>query len=88
MNAVANKTDTPIRFLRLPQVKDRTGLSTSATYADGAAGTFPKPLKIGPNTSAWLEHEVDAVVRARARGDSKEQIQQLVSEMVAKRGAL
>ncbi len=77
-----------IRFLRLPQVKDRTGESTSAVYAGAAAGTFPKPLKIASNTSGWLEHEVDAVLRARARGDSKEQIRQLVSDLVAQRSAL
>jgi prophage regulatory protein len=53
----------PIRFLRLPEVKSRTGKSSSTIYAEIAAGKFPKPIKIGPNTSGWVESEVDDHLR-------------------------
>ncbi len=60
MNAAQSKTEAPVRFLRLPEVKARTGLSTSSIYAKISAGTFPKQIAIGPNTAAWIESEIDA----------------------------
>jgi prophage regulatory protein len=49
-----------VRFLRLPEVKLRTGESHSSIYRKIASGVFPKPIKIGPNASAWIESEIDA----------------------------
>jgi prophage regulatory protein len=62
-NATQNESSS-IRYLRLPQVKERTGKSASTIYAQIAAGKFPKPVKIGPNSSAWVEAEIDAYNRA------------------------
>lgn len=47
-------------ILRLPEVAKRTGLSRPTIYKRAAAGTFPKPVRIGPNSSGWLESEIDA----------------------------
>ena len=41
-------------FLRLPQVKQSTGLSKSTIYARIAEGTFPKQIPIGPRLLVWL----------------------------------
>jgi prophage regulatory protein len=30
------------------------------------AGQFPKPIKLGPATNGWLEHEIDGWIAARA----------------------
>lgn len=49
--------DPAARYWRCPQVETYTGRSRSRIYADP---TFPKPLRIGPNTSAWLSAEVIA----------------------------
>jgi prophage regulatory protein len=46
-------------FLRLPAVEARTGLKRSTLYARIAAGTFPKPYKLGLRASGWAEDEVD-----------------------------
>jgi prophage regulatory protein len=46
------------RLLRLPDVRDLTCRSTSRIYADMAAGTFPKPIKIGVRAVAWRESEL------------------------------
>lgn len=54
----------PLRFLRLPEVKRRTGESGSSIYRKAAEGKFPKPIKIGPNASAWIESEIEAYQRA------------------------
>lgn len=53
------------RILRLPEVMSTTGISASQIYRRAKAGTFPKPVKLGPNTSGWVESEVQAWVQAR-----------------------
>lgn len=47
-------------LIRLPTVKGRTGLSRSEIYRRIAAGTFPRPVKLGERASAWVESEIDA----------------------------
>lgn len=51
------KPDDQARFWRLPAVKQFTQRSRSAIYRDE---TFPKPVKLGPNTVAWPADEVRA----------------------------
>lgn len=57
--------DQTYTLLRLPQVKDCTGLSRSDIYRRISAGTFPKPVKLGERASAWPAHEVMAWVASR-----------------------
>jgi predicted DNA-binding transcriptional regulator AlpA len=38
------------------------------------AGKFPKPVKIGPGTNAWLSSEWDAWVAAKAAERDRDQI--------------
>ena len=56
-------------LLRLPEVLTRTGIGSKPNlYAKIAAGTFPKPVKIGGRAVAWPESRVqqwiDAVIAA------------------------
>jgi prophage regulatory protein len=50
------------RFLRRSEVIEVTGLRTSSIYEGIKAGTFPKPVKLNPDSRrsavAWLESEV------------------------------
>jgi predicted DNA-binding transcriptional regulator AlpA len=39
--------------------------SKAHTYRLIAVGEFPPPVKLGKNTSAWLEEEIDAWQEAR-----------------------
>jgi prophage regulatory protein len=50
----------PRKILRLAQVRERTGLSTSSIYAKIAAGIFPKQVPLGPHSVGWVEEEIDA----------------------------
>jgi predicted DNA-binding transcriptional regulator AlpA len=55
-------TNKPIRFLRLPDVLEKTGLSKTSAYT---LPGFPKSLKIKPGTgiqggARWVEAEIDA----------------------------
>ncbi len=54
-------TATPqaIRFLRLPAVQERTGLSRSQIYRLEAAGKFPARVKLSELCSAWVESEIN-----------------------------
>lgn len=53
------------KFLRLPAVKDVTGLSRSVIYAMVADGKFPKPVPISAGAVAWSESEIAAWQRSR-----------------------
>lgn len=50
------------RLLRLPDVRDRTGLSTPTIYRRQADGTFPKSVRIGANAVAWYESDINDFV--------------------------
>ena len=58
-----------MQLLRLPETLAKTGLSRTALYAAIAAGTFPRPCKIGPGENAravaWPADEVDAWITER-----------------------
>ncbi|WP_405238894.1 helix-turn-helix transcriptional regulator [Lentisalinibacter orientalis] len=53
-----------MRILRKPEVLKRTGHSHSALYEAIAEGRFPKPVKLGPRASGWVESEVDAYIES------------------------
>ena len=46
------------KLLRLPQVKQATGLSKSAIYARIAEGTFPRQIPIGPRLVVWVDADI------------------------------
>jgi|GEM_PF-802913 len=46
------------RFLRLPEVMQRVGLSKQSIYARMKAGSFPRPIKDGSRISLWLESDI------------------------------
>ena len=46
------------RFLRLPEVREMTGLSTSTIYRWMSEGTFPKQIQLGSRSVVWLESDV------------------------------
>lgn len=55
----------PLAVLRLPSVKERTGLARSTLYLRIAAGSFPKPIGLGGRAVGWLESEVEEWIAAR-----------------------
>jgi prophage regulatory protein len=46
------------KFLRLPQVKESTGLSRTSIYRKIATHEFPRPVRLGPKSVAWIEAEI------------------------------
>ena len=51
---------TTTKFLRLPEVRNRTGKSRSSIYQGIKDGTFPNPIKLGPRAVGWIEAEIEA----------------------------
>ena len=55
----APRTNPAVRFVRLPEVMARTGLSRSTIYVRVAEGRFPKPVPLGARSVGWIESELD-----------------------------
>ena len=53
------------RFLRLPEVEQRTGMKKSAIYAGAKAGTFPHPIRLSSRCVAWRESEIQQWIAQR-----------------------
>lgn len=46
-------------ILRLPSVKQRTGLSRSSIYLRMANNEFPASISLGGRAIGWLEQDID-----------------------------
>ena len=53
------------RLIRRHEVEKRTGKSRAGIYESMDAGTFPRPVKIGPRAVAWVESEINEWLRQR-----------------------
>ena len=53
------------KFIRLPEVINRTGYQRSNIYLLMSQGQFPKSVSIGGRAVAWLESEVDSWIQER-----------------------
>lgn len=58
-------------ILRLPIVKQRTGLSRSTIYLRMADGCFPKPVSLGGRAVGWVEAEVDDWLRQQIKASRR-----------------
>jgi predicted DNA-binding transcriptional regulator AlpA len=54
----------PTGFLRLKQVLALVPISKSAWWDGCKTGRFPKPVKLGPRTTAWKAEDIAALVKS------------------------
>jgi prophage regulatory protein len=62
------------RFLRLPEVVRRCGISKSSVWLWVREGRFPSPIRVGPRVTCWRASEIDNWIEAKAaegRGGAK-----------------
>jgi prophage regulatory protein len=59
------------QFYRLPQLKARLCVSGSSIWLWVKKGTFPAPIKLAENTTAWRVEDVDNWVNARIEASLK-----------------
>ena len=55
------------RVLRLKEVQHRTGVGRSTIYRWMDEGKFPKPVRLGARSVAWIEHEIDQWLMSRSK---------------------
>lgn len=51
-------------FLRLPQVLKLIPVCRATWWSGCKSGRFPKPVKLGPRTTAWRAEDIAALVEA------------------------
>lgn len=47
------------KFIRLPEVKNKTGLSRSSIYLRMSNGVFPQSISLGSRAIGWLESDIN-----------------------------
>jgi prophage regulatory protein len=47
------------KFIRLPEVKNKTGLSRSSIYLRMSNGEFPRSISLGSRAIAWLDADIE-----------------------------
>jgi prophage regulatory protein len=52
-------------LLRLPEVKNRTGLSRSTIYLKISLGEFPQNIKLGARCVGWIESDIESWIGQR-----------------------
>lgn len=61
----------PNKLLRLPSVLARLGISKTEYYRRMKLGTAPRSIRLGANSVAWLESDIDAYINALANKEAK-----------------
>lgn len=57
-------TTKPLRLLRQPTVLERVCLSRTEWYRRVRDGKAPAPVRLGANSVAWRESDIDAFIAA------------------------
>jgi len=60
----------PDRFVREPERRKKTGISTTRWWELEQEGKAPRRRRLGARMVAWLESEIDAWIQERARDTS------------------
>lgn len=76
-----SSTQNTSRFLRLQQIIGNSNasppldpiipISASSWWAGVAAGRFPKPVKLVPNTTAWRWEDIEGLLDQLASGSDQ-----------------
>lgn len=74
-----------VQMKRKPEVIRATGRGHASLYNDISNGLMTQPVRIGAQSVAWPDYEVDAINRARIAGKSDDEVRHLVVELHAKR---
>lgn len=67
------RTIEEVEFIKLPEVRRITGMGTTFIYEKAKQGEFPRQVKLGTKSVAWIRAEVQEWANAQiaaARGQS------------------
>ncbi len=54
-----------VEFIKIAEVRRITSMSTTFIYEHMLDNTFPKQVRLGPRSVAWIKADVQAWVQAR-----------------------
>lgn len=65
--------DCPLQgFIRLPAIIKLLGIGKTSFYRGVREGRFPKPMKIGPRTSAWRVKDIRDLLESFDDGNGQD----------------
>lgn len=70
---------------RAKDARAQFGIATSTFYDWQQRGLCPPGIPLGVRSVGWPQHELDALVAARIRGASEDEIRALVRDLMAAR---
>ena len=70
-NTAKTQSSIAPQFYRLHQLKKRLGVSGSSIWLWVKKGTFPAPVKLSQNTTAWRVDDIDNWANARIEASLK-----------------
>jgi len=73
------------RLIRKPEVLALTGLSKSTLHNRINDGLFTPPISLGARAIAFVESEVEAVIRAMIAEQQPAEIKELVTNLIQQR---
>lgn len=62
-----------LTLLRLPDVRQRTGLSKTQLYRLTRDGQFPAGIRISPRCTCWSSAEIEEWIRSRIKNSRQRQ---------------
>lgn len=73
------------KILRLPAIKDSSGVSRSTVYLRISQGLWTVPVHLGPRAVGWPDYECESLNAARISGKTDSEIRELVIKLEADR---
>lgn len=67
---IVNPALPPEGFVRLPVIIRILGIGKTSWWCGIKEGRFPKPVKLGPRTSAWRVEDIRTLIASFADGES------------------
>ncbi len=61
-----------MKILRIRNVTEATGLSRTTLWRLERRGDFPRRIRLSPNSTGWLESEIEQWIESRPRKSSSE----------------
>ena len=74
-----------LKIVRKPEVLTLLGLSETSLHRQVKAKIFPPSFSLGCRAVGWYEHEINAVIKARAAGKTEAEIKTLVNYLISAR---
>ena len=73
------------KLIRRPAVLEKLGISKSTLYNKIQAEEFPPPISLGSRAVAFVESEVNEVLKEMVKGANTDRLKQVVGDLINQR---